>query len=474
MLAWARWLTPSEIPAAARPLLGQLVRKLESWIAAFRVEVMLAIDAGVTECPPPPQPESMVASEPDAAVLDTACAFGMTPASAWGELEVSRQLARMPHLRLALTTGRIGWTQAKAIAQATRWLCDADAKWVDEELARRKLGTLSWRRALNLGRKLAAAADPDGAKERERDRTRVADVRLRALPDGGTLLSTEFGSLDGPIVMAEIERAAAVLEAAGMTGPAARVEAHRRLILAGAATLDACACCGGIADAAARSSRRKAGRMHVQVQVPLDTALGLSNAPGHVVGWGPVSADELRARIFDADLATWTRLVFDPVTGVCVDNGRATYRPPAPLHRFVVDRDGGCTMPTCDHTAADSTIVCDHETEWAAGGTTDPDNLHAADESCHIARHQGGWTITHDASTGTVTWTDRFGNAYVGEMADHRPPLDATPSARRAWLLGLLAQAPRDGRTKREPTKQTVADDTTSGDDPPFHGPIPF
>jgi hypothetical protein len=470
---WVQWLRGAALPASARPLLAQLISRCESWLAAFRAEAIASVDAGLVDSPPPPtgRPEPIDkrdSSRPDRATLDVALAIRATPGSAAREIARAHQLERMPLLRAKLQAGCITWVACGAILDNTMWLNDDELARVDARIAgHRSLSHMTWGKATNLAKREAAAADPDGAQSRERERRQDADVHLDKVPGGpGARLTTTFSDIDGAVVMAEIERLAAVLQATKyLTAPEARIEAHRRLVLAGAAALHACPSCSAVADKVARSSRRKAGRMQVQVQVPLDTAMGVSDAPGWIVGWGPVEAETLRQRIFDPDLAIWSRLVFDPLSGTLLDYGRTTYRPPAPLRRFVVTRDGGCTNPVCERTHRDADVDLDHLQEWENGGATSAANLGSGHEACHVGRHATGWTITHDAEQGTVTWTDRFGNSYTGELADHRPPPTKTDADRKAWLLSLLAEQPKDRRPRQHPRKTSTRSD--AGDGPP-------
>src|SRR5215213_10623563 len=66
----------------------------------------------------------------------------------------------------------------------------------------------------------------------------------------------------------------------------------------------------------------------------------------------PIPADIAR------DIAaggTWKRLLTDPMSGVLLDYGRTTYRPPAGLADFVRARDHRCVFPGCSRRAE----VCD-------------------------------------------------------------------------------------------------------------------
>jgi len=48
------------------------------------------------------------------------------------------------------------------------------------------------------------------------------------------------------------------------------------------------------------------------LHLPLGTALGLSDAPAELAGYGPIPADLARELAADA---TWRRILTDPVTG---------------------------------------------------------------------------------------------------------------------------------------------------------------
>ena len=70
-----------------------------------------------------------------------------------------------------------------------------------------------------------------------------------------------------------------------------------------------------------RSARRSRGAS-VEITVPISTLLGLDQQPGHLHGYGPITADVAR-RI--ATKGTWRRLLTDPVTGTLLDYGTTRY-----------------------------------------------------------------------------------------------------------------------------------------------------
>ena len=90
-----------------------------------------------------------------------------------------------------------------------------------------------------------------------------------------------------------------------------------------------------------RMSRRHGRRPRIQVVIPRSTLLG-SDAPAELLGHGWISPDQARLLAADAEL---TRLVCDPLSGIVVDHGHTTYRPPHNLVDLILARDRTCIIP---------------------------------------------------------------------------------------------------------------------------------
>ena len=153
----------------------------------------------------------------------------------------------------------------------------------------------------------------------------------------------------------------------------------------------------------------------IRVTVSAETLLGVSEAPGDLAGYGPITAAHARQLAHRAG-ATWRRLLTDPATGTVLDVGRTRYRPPEALADLVRTRYGGrCTRPGCAHRGLD----LDHIVEWAAGGDTEHRNLHPVCRGCHTARHRD-WQVTlHD--DGALTWVTPHGHSASTPATDLRP-----------------------------------------------------
>jgi hypothetical protein len=153
---------------------------------------------------------------------------------------------------------------------------------------------------------------------------------------------------------------------------------------------------------AARGSRRTA----VRVTVALSTLLGLDDAPGHLDGYGPVTAVVARAM---ARGGVWRRIVTDPLTGAVLDVGRTRYQAPADLGRLVRERDEVCARPGCSVRADHAEI--DHITEWQNDGHTCDENLIPMCSHDHTLKTLGMFGVDRDRD-GTITWTTPSGHRY--------------------------------------------------------------
>ena len=88
----------------------------------------------------------------------------------------------------------------------------------------------------------------------------------------------------------------------------------------------------------------------INVTISLDTLVGATEQPGWLDGYGPISAGYARQLGHDPT-GTWRRLVTDPLTGQLLDYGTTRYRPPRQLADHVIERDGECAFPFCNHSA---------------------------------------------------------------------------------------------------------------------------
>jgi hypothetical protein len=145
----------------------------------------------------------------------------------------------------------------------------------------------------------------------------------------------------------------------------------------------------------------------VMVTVPVLTAMGTSDEPGFLEGYGPIPADA--AREIAAGAPSFTRLLTHPETGTVLSVGKEQYKVPADLRRWLRLRDGTCRFPGCTRPAARSDI--DHTTAWENGGPTDYDNLAHLCGPHHRLKHQTLWSVVQEPG-GVLVWTSPAGATH--------------------------------------------------------------
>ena len=220
-----------------------------------------------------------------------------------------------------------------------------------------------------------------------------------------------------------------------------------------------------------------AGRVVVNVLVPMSTALEIDNTSGWITGYGPVPAEHLRYLLPHAALR---RVAVDSHTGVPLAADAALlpptgdpeltrarllsmitpttvhwtaetqHDPSTPLARYIDLRDQHCSGPGCSVPAGRTQH--DHDTPWPTGPTA-PWNLTLKSERCHRAKHHGWHTQRHP--DGTTTWTSPLGRTYT-RPSPHQPPPP---------LPDTLTLPP----PHRPPTDPDTSADDDDHDDCPFY-----
>jgi hypothetical protein len=148
-------------------------------------------------------------------------------------------------------------------------------------------------------------------------------------------------------------------------------------------------------------------RGSVMVTVPVLTAMGASDEPGILEGYGPIPPD--MAREIAAGAPSFTRLLTHPETGAVLSVGSKQYTVPADLRRALRLRDGTCRFPGCNRPATRSDI--DHTTAWNEGGPTDLNNLAHLCRPHHRLKHQTLWAVEQEPG-GVLVWTSPAGQVH--------------------------------------------------------------
>ena len=174
-----------------------------------------------------------------------------------------------------------------------------------------------------------------------------------------------------------------------------------------------------------------AAQLIVNIHVPVSTILELSQEPGSLDRYGPVSAEHIRL----VRPHSYRRVMVDATSGrpiavddkptraadtpearrehiltmlrpdVIVDADEPQHDPSARLARLIDLRDVRCCGPGCSSSRNDR----DHLTPWPQGPTS-ARNLGLASPRCHSAKHHG-WTLIRHPD-GSVTWHSPYKRRY--------------------------------------------------------------
>ncbi len=154
-----------------------------------------------------------------------------------------------------------------------------------------------------------------------------------------------------------------------------------------------------------RVPQRKAVQATIVVTVPAATAVGVSQQPGKLAGWGSLAPAGAR-RIIGA-ACHWTRVELDPVDDAILAFDSHERSIPAALRRLIWARSETCDQPHCPAPAHHADI--DHVVRVEHGGRTTHLNLSALCRSDHQTKDDG-YVDVQRAADGTLTWnTTRWG-----------------------------------------------------------------
>ena len=463
---------------------------------------------------------------------EVAVARSVSDQAAAAEIRAALRLTSvLPQTLELLHGGRITVARARAFVEQLHPYDDHVARRLDADLAAEVCRLAPWRMK-QLVRRAVLALDPDAAAVRTAAQTAARGVRVEALEDGqGCVVITGPAA---PLTRwhATLDARARALRAAG---DPRNLDALRFDLAVStfpcsthgpadsAALGDAAESSGVAADAAATApaGRRLSGleaassdcRMSRPVQativVPVETALGLSDEPAWLDGYGWIDAPTSRTLLLDAELR---RACADRTTGQLVDLDSTTRRPlptptglratlldiitgeleltdtawrtepshdPSPaLRSFTTLRDRTCDGPTQSRSRA-TTCDQDHDRPWPTGPTA-AWNLASRNRRTHQLKHRG-WTPIRTATA--TTWTSPAGQVVevprpqepppgVDRDPSHQPPSLPDPDQLTATDAHAL-QPPGDDDTppwlppgqRQPPTDPAVLD---GSDDPPF------
>jgi len=150
----------------------------------------------------------------------------------------------------------------------------------------------------------------------------------------------------------------------------------------------------------------------INVVVPIQTLMGVSDEPGVLSGGEAIPASLVRKLAQDPE-ATWYRMLTDPKRQ-CVELSTKSYKPTKPIWRTVVADYNSCFHPTC--TAPATTCEVDHRVPWPRGNTT-TENLAPACKREHTAKHAKGFSL-EKGDDGALVFKTAAGFTHKCESAE--------------------------------------------------------
>jgi len=464
-------------------LIGVLraARRLASWSAALEL-------AAVADLAARREAEAAAAGDcgPGEHIGDEiAAALTLTGRAADALLDLALALRRLPATMAALADGRIDRYKAAVIAEEVGGLGGEHAAAVERQvLAHAPDQTTGQLRAST--RRAVLTADPAAAREGKERAQR--DARVERWDEHAGTAALAGRDLPPAEVLAadrNLSSLAAALSRAGVNGTMDQLRAQVYLALLtgqpiAALTASAAPAESGHSNAGSYPGTGSTASGHapgvctpglhgsVNLTVPLATWLGLSDAPGHAAGFGPLDAGDSR------DLATllarhpgsrWCVTVTGaggrPLAHGCARSGpgpsggsrppprhrptrraarrRAAtpdvtgwlagiaisrleagdcrhlrespaYRPPPSLRHLITIRQPACSFPGCRRPAG--RCDQDHTIPYDLGGRTCECNLAPLCRRHHRAKQAHGWKLVQP-EPGMMAWTTPSGRTYT-------------------------------------------------------------
>ena len=378
-----------------------IVMKAEARMEAHYAAQKMATITEAAYCPPGDFASPAARSDrlAEFASDDLSAALNLTRQSADSELGFSLELReRLPRVWEMLDAGMIDVRRARTIVRGTLHLSENVAQQVVERVIDTAPRLTTGQLAARI-RRLCVEADPEEAKKLYKEALKERRVVSEANPDGtADLLGTQLPPDRVGAITRYLDKTARGLKAAGDSRTMDQLRSDIYLDLL-------------------QGKHRVAGRDRavVDIQVDLETLMGLSESPGEIPGYGPVIADIARQVAAEQDQAQWRYTVTS--NGQPVSNGTTSRRPAASQRREVEARNPTCVFPGCRMPARNCDL--DHRRAWADGGHTTIKNLEPLCRHHHRVKHKAGWDLQRHPN-GSYIWISRLGHRYT--TTGGRPP----------------------------------------------------
>ncbi len=227
---------------------------------------------------------------------------------------------------------------------------------------------------------------------------------------------------------------------------------------------------------AARRASRQGRRPHLTVTLSASTLAGLDRLPGHLEGYGAITADT--ALMIATSAASITTVLLDPTTGSITGTGTRTYRPPQATRDITTTLATTCRFPSCRQPAwrcdLDHRDPFDHH-DPDAGGATAPANLDPLCRNHHWLKHHSAWSSTRGPDH-TQIWSSPTGHRYTDPPAPSPCPANSWNRPRHHRPTGrTTGTAPRTANvaTPSRPRTSTTRDCAPTGATPNSADPSP-
>ena len=429
---------------------------------SLRAAVRLQATGSVRECramvrmleDAPPDQREFVAGE-------IACELHLAPRTAEQRLATAVSLMAQPRLVDALETGRLGVGQALAALSEVSHLDPATGEKVLSAVLGDEPGpveaTAGELRAVL--RRAILTVDADAARRRHERAKRGAGVRGRPGVDGMAQLVVDCTAVEMARALAAVNGRAAAMtfDDPDLTHGQRQVAAFLHALGCDRTRVQAVIECP-VEQAVDLHALAGAGVWSVDVRMPVAVALGMSDHPAVLAGYGPLGADQARELLPQADLVracvdagtgevlavappvrsrTWqsgdrerARALRAALVRLATSRGTVPdlscdgYVPSEALGRLVDLRDVTSTFPG-DSTPA-RRCDRDHRLPYPLGPTS-AENLQNASRRWHRAKHSG-WR-TRLLPDGTIRWRPPGGGEYARRPKRTVPP-PTPPDAR--------------------------------------------
>ena len=385
---------------------------------------------------------------------DIAGTLHLAPRTAEGRLGTALQLMAQPRLVDALEQGRLGVGHAMALLQEISHLSPPVAAQVLEDV----LGdnedeidaTAGELRA--AAKKAAISIDAEAARKRREEAKKGSGVRGRPTVDGMGQVTIDCTATEAATIVAAVRQRADAMsfEDPELTAGQQQVAALLHVLGCDRIGVQAVLECP-VERAVDLNAAARSGVWGLDVRMPIAVALGLSDHPALLAGYGPIGADQARALLPAADLvracvdsrtgevlavdrpvrakawqagdpvlaAALRRALVELATsgGTIPDLATDGYVPSEALGRLVDLRDVTSVFPG-DSTPARRSER-DHRLPYPLG-PTDQENLQNIAKRWHRAKHTRWGTRLLD--DGTIEWVSPSRGVYLRRPKRTVPP----------------------------------------------------